>query len=67
MLAGYTLPQVASRLGEPVHRVRYAIRSRGITPLSWIAGARVFGEVQIPVIAAALREIAARGKTEGRE
>ena len=52
-----TLGEIARRLGEPVHRVEYLIRSRGIQP-SGIAGqARVFGEEDVARIASELQRI----------
>jgi len=52
-----TVGEIARRLGEPVHRVEYLIRSRGIRP-SGIAGhARVFGEEDVKRIAGELERI----------
>jgi hypothetical protein len=52
-----TVGEIARRLGEPVHRVEYLIRSRGIEP-SGIAGhARVFGEEDVARIAGELDRI----------
>jgi len=54
-----TVGEIARRLNEPIHRVSYIIRSRGITPGGWAGNSRVFAEADIQRIAA---ELAKRGK-----
>ena len=39
-----TVGEIARRLGVPVHRVQYVIRSRGIRPACRAGIARVFSE-----------------------
>ena len=57
MIVGYTISEIAKRLRQPVHRVKYAVRTRGIRPAQRIARVLVFTEGQIPVIQAAIESI----------
>ncbi|MCU0918697.1 MAG: hypothetical protein MUC88_29690 [Planctomycetes bacterium] len=52
-----TVGEIARRLGEPVHRVEYVIRSREIQPLSLAGNARVFAEGDVDRICSELRQI----------
>jgi hypothetical protein len=55
-----TVGVIARRLNEPLHRINYVLRTRGIKPAG-IAGAyRVFTEEQVAQIVAELAEIEAR-------
>jgi len=53
-----TIGEIARRLGQPVHRIEYVIRARGIRPCGWAGNARVFPEDAVEVIAAELQRIA---------
>jgi hypothetical protein len=55
-----TVEEIARRLGQPVHRVEYVIRSRRLRPASRAGIARVFAEADVERIAAILREIDSR-------
>ncbi|QDV37467.1 hypothetical protein [Tautonia plasticadhaerens] len=55
-----TTGMIARRLDEPLHRVTYIIRTRGIEPAAVAGKARVFEEEHLERIAAALRDIDAR-------
>jgi hypothetical protein len=44
-------------LGEPIHRVQYAIRTRGIEPECLAGNIRVFGDGTVEQVAAILSEI----------
>ena len=52
-----TVGEIARRLSEPIHRVEYVIRSRGILPESKAGSARVFSETAICRIASELRRM----------
>ena len=52
-----TVGELARRLGEPVHRVEYIIRARGLKPASWAGNARIFLEADLAYIASELRRI----------
>jgi len=52
-----TLGEIARRLGQPVHRIAYVIRSRGITPAATAGNARVFTEADVDHISSELRRI----------
>jgi hypothetical protein len=56
----FTIGQIASRLNEPLHRVEYAVKSRGIEPCAVAGNARIFEEDAIDHVAAALRDIDAK-------
>jgi hypothetical protein len=55
-----TVGTIAGRLNEPIHRVEYAIRSRGIEPAGIAGNLRIFNEDAIEQVATALREIDSR-------
>lgn len=52
-----TVGEIARRLGQPVHRIEYLIRSRGLVPLGNAGNARVFSEATVDRIAAELHRI----------
>ncbi|MFH1924152.1 MAG: MerR family transcriptional regulator [Planctomycetota bacterium] len=52
-----TIGEIARRLGEPVHRVEYVIRSRNIPPVATAGNARIFSEAAVDRIASELRRI----------
>ena len=54
-----TIGEIARRLGEPVHRIEYVVRSRGIHPSGWAGNARVFEEETVDTIAQELQRIEA--------
>lgn len=53
-----TIGEIARRLGQPVHRIEYVVRARGICPCGWAGNARVFPEHAVDIIAAELQRIA---------
>ena len=55
-----TVGVIAELVGEPLHRIEYAIRSRGIKPRAVAGNARVFDAPAVDQIRAALRDIADR-------
>jgi hypothetical protein len=55
-----TVGEIARRLGEPVHRIEYIIRSRGLRPNSRAGNARVFSEADVRAIAVELARIGRR-------
>src|SRR5262245_23054546 len=55
-----TTGAIARRLGEPLHRVAYVIRSRNIQPARRAGCLRLFSEDQVAHIAAELVEIGHR-------
>jgi hypothetical protein len=52
-----TIGAIARELGEPIHRVQYAIRTRGIEPECVAGNIRVFGDDAIERVAGILHEI----------
>ena len=64
----YTIGQAAEQLGVPVHRIRYAVDSRGIKHASTAGRYRLFGLSQMRQIKAALAETERNDDDEaGRE
>jgi hypothetical protein len=61
----HTVGAIARGLNRPLHRVEYAIRSRGIVPSALAGHARVFDADGVEQIAAALNEIDNRRKGGG--
>lgn len=57
-----TLGQIASRLGVPVHRARYAIDLYKIQPVTRIGIIRVWQPDALERIASALRRIGNKGR-----
>ena len=60
-----TIGEIARRLGEPIHRVAYVIRSRNIAPAATAGNSRVFTEADVSHIAGEIRHINA--EREGLE
>ena len=52
-----TVGEIARRIGKPVHRIEYVIRSRGIQPSGRAGNARVFTDADVERIASELRRI----------
>lgn len=52
-----TVGEIARRLGEPVHRVEYIIRSRKIRPASHAGNCRVFSEDDVVRIGSEIQRI----------
>jgi hypothetical protein len=52
-----TVGAIARRLNQPLHRIEYLIRSRGIEPRGWAGHARVFEDCDLTFIASELRRI----------
>ncbi len=52
-----TVGEIARRLGQPVHRVEYLIRSRGVEPSGVAGNARVFTEEDVARIASEMDRI----------
>lgn len=51
-----TVGEMSRRLGCPVHRVEYLIRSREMSPSHWAGNARVFTESQFRRIRCLLKK-----------
>jgi hypothetical protein len=49
-----TVGEIARRLGQPVHRVEYVLRSRRIRPAGKAGNCRVFAEPDVERVRAAL-------------
>lgn len=52
-----TVGEIARRLGQPLHRIEYVIRSRNIRPAGWAGHARVFRDADLTRIASELDRI----------
>ena len=52
-----TVGEIARRLNQPIHRIEYVIRSRGIRPTGLAGIARVFTDMDVDRIAGELRRI----------
>jgi hypothetical protein len=52
-----TVGEIARRLGVPLHRVEYVIRSRNLHPCGLAGHARVFTEADVAHIASELRRM----------
>jgi hypothetical protein len=55
-----TVGEIARRLGEPIHRIEYVLRTRSIPPSSIAGNCRVYAEEDVERIAAELQRIDAR-------
>ena len=55
--AAPTVGEIARRLGEPVHRIEYVIRTRELKPVSRAGHAGIFSEGDVQYIASELRRI----------
>jgi hypothetical protein len=42
-----TVGEIARQLQEPIHRIEYVIRSRGVQPIGWAGHARVFAPASL--------------------
>jgi DNA-binding transcriptional MerR regulator len=60
-----TVGEIARRLGVPIHRVLYVIRSRGLRPACRAGNARVFSEADSAFIEHEIARMAREAK-EGR-
>jgi len=52
-----TVGEIARRLGEPLHRIEYVIRTRGLKPEFRAGHAGIYSEGDVQYIAAELRRI----------
>ena len=52
-----TLTEIGRRLGEPPHRIRYVIRSRGLRPSKRAGHCGLFSESDVDFIGRELRRI----------
>lgn len=52
-----TVGEIARRLGEPLHRIEYVIKSRRIRPAGVAGNLRVFTDADVIRIAGELRRI----------
>jgi hypothetical protein len=62
-----TVGAIAHELAEPLHRVQYAIKTRGIDPAARAGHIRVFGDDAVERIADILREIGRKKPLEARQ
>jgi DNA-binding transcriptional MerR regulator len=53
-----TIGEIAKRTGCPIHRVRYVVDTRGISPVSRAGSANIYSEADVAHIAGELRRIA---------
>lgn len=56
-----TVGKIAADLGEPLHRVAYAIRSRGIRPSAHAGRLRLYDRAAVARIRQALAAMSGRG------
>ena len=56
-IALLTIGEIARHINQPLHRVDYVIRTRGIQPLARAGGSRVFSKQAMEEIAEALSQI----------
>jgi len=61
-----TVGEIARRLGEPIHRIEYLLRSRNIKPASRAGCANVYAESDVSFIASELRRIDEDRQEAGR-
>jgi hypothetical protein len=55
--AALTVGAIARELGEPIHRVQYAIRTRGVEPECLAGNIRVFADDVVERVASILSQI----------
>jgi hypothetical protein len=55
-----TVGEIARRLGEPIHRIEYVLRTRNIRPSGLAGNCRVYAERDVERIAAELQRIDTR-------
>jgi hypothetical protein len=60
-----TVGEIARRLGQPVHRIEYVLRSRQIRPTGRAGNSRVYSEEQVAQIEAEIASMSL--KKGGRE
>ena len=63
----WTVSRIATHLDAPVHRIKYVIDSRGITPADRVGIARVFDRRAVDRIAHELRRIEHDAGRESRK
>lgn len=51
-----TVGEIARRIEQPLHRVEYVVRARGIEPDGWAGNLRVFSESALERIASELAQ-----------
>ena len=52
-----TVGEIARRLGVPIHRVEYVLRTRDIAPLAMAGNARIYAESDVDRVASELHRI----------
>jgi hypothetical protein len=52
--------EIARRLGKPIHRIEYVLRTRNLRPSGLAGNCRVYAEDDVERIAAELQRIDAR-------
>ena len=52
-----TVGEIARRLGVPVHRIEYVVKTRRIEPVSRAGNLRVFDETDVAFIAGEIRRM----------
>ena len=57
VLVAPTIGEIARRLGVPVHRVEYVIRTRNLRPVARAGNLRVFSEADVAYVASELRRM----------
>jgi hypothetical protein len=57
LTASLTVGEIARQLNEPVHRVQYAVKTRGIEPEAVAGNLRIFPSEALEQVAAILRDI----------
>jgi hypothetical protein len=62
----FSICEIAQEVGEPFHRVGYAIESRDIQPITTTATSRMFDQATKARVADILREIDERKRGEFR-
>ncbi len=65
MAETYTITDIASLLGVPVHRVRYAVLAYRIEPVRKVGNVRIWTKSQLPLIRASLETAAANAGQRG--
>lgn len=58
MKAAATVGEIAKKYSQPVHRIEYVIRSRGIEPAYRAGNSRVFSDESVARIGSELKRIA---------
>jgi len=65
--AALTIGAIARELGEPIHRVQYVIRTRGIDPEVMAGNIRVFADDVVERVADILQEIDRQKPSDDRQ